>query len=56
MKVLQMPVKWGRKAIITDGNGVVALDIENDQPHVGYIHDLVVDESQRKKGIGTKLL
>lgn len=56
MKVLQMPAKWGRKAIITDGNGVVALDIENDQPHVGYIHDLVVDESKRKKGIGTKLL
>jgi GNAT superfamily N-acetyltransferase len=57
MKILEMPVIWGKKCIITyDGDGIVALDIENEQPHVGYIHDLVVAESQRKQGIGTELL
>ena len=57
MKILNMPVKWGKKSIITyDGDGIVALDIDNEQPSVGYIHDLVVAESQRKQGIGTELL
>lgn len=58
MKILDMPAKWGKKAIFisTFGDGVVALDIDDEQPHVGWIHDLVVDESQRKQGIGTELL
>lgn len=57
MKILQMPAHWGKKFIITyDGDGIVALDIDNEQPHVGYIHDLVVAESMRKDGIGTELL
>lgn len=58
MRILKMPAKWGKKTIITtdDGFGVIALDIENEQPHVGFIHDLVVDESKRKQGIGTQLI
>lgn len=53
-----MPAKWGKKAIFisTFGDGVVALDIDDEQPSVGWIHDLVVAESQRKQGIGTELL
>ena len=58
MNIIQMPTTgWGKRAIIThNGDGVIALDIENEQPHVGYIHDLVVDETKRKQGIGTQLI
>lgn len=58
MKKLNMPAKWGKKTIIisTFADGVVALDVDDEQPYVGWIHDLVVDESSRKQGIGTELL
>lgn len=56
MTTIYVPVEWGRRAIITREDGIIAIDVDNDAPLIGWLHDLVVAEPQRKMGIGTELL
>ena len=42
--------------IVDGGYGYVMVTVMKDNPDIAVIHDLVVHESRRKKGLGTKLL
>lgn len=49
---------WGRTStiILAGGFAFVMVTVAGDDRNVAIIHDLVVHESRRKKGLGTKLL
>ena len=49
---------WGRTSIIilAGGFGIVMVTVLDNNKNVAVVHDLVVHESRRKKGLGTKLL
>jgi len=49
---------WGETAIIVlaGGYGVVMVSKMKDSPDVAVIHDLVVHEGRRNKGMGNRLL
>lgn len=49
---------WGRTStiIIAGGFAFVMITVSDDNKDVAIIHDLVVHESRRRKGLGDKLL
>ena len=49
---------WGKSYYIipNDGKAMVGLSINDEHPEAGYVHSLIVLESERQKGIGTKML
>ncbi len=49
---------WGKSyyIITNDGKAMVGLSINDEHPEAGYVHSLIVLESERQKGIGTKML
>lgn len=49
---------WGRKAtiVIANGRALCQLSIEDDNPAVAYLSDLIVYESARGYGLGNELL
>ena len=49
---------WGRTStiIIAGGFAFVMVTVSDDNKDVAIIHDLVVHESRRRKGLGDKLL
>lgn len=49
---------WGKSYVFvaSDGKALVTLAIEDERPDAGFIHSLMVLESERQKGIGTMLV
>lgn len=49
---------WGKSyyIITNDGKAMVGLSINEDHPKDGYVHSLIVLESERQKGLGNQLL
>ena len=49
---------WGRTStiILAGGFAFVMVTVTFNEPDVALIHDLVVHESRRRKGLGNKLL
>ena len=49
---------WGRSIyiILSDGTGLVMVQLYDDEPEVGYINNLSVYINNRRKGIGKFLL
>jgi len=49
---------WGRKdtIVIADGRALCQLSVENDNPDVAHLSDLIVWESSRGYGYGNDLL
>ena len=56
--VIHETPSWGETSIIVlaGGYGIVMVSKMKDSPDVAVIHDLVVHESRRKKGMGNMLL
>lgn len=49
---------WGKSyyIITDDAKAMVGLSINEDHPKDGYVHSLIVLESERQKGLGNQLL
>ena len=49
---------WGKSYVFVtaDGKALVTLSIEDERTDCGFVHSLMVLESERQKGIGTQLL
>lgn len=49
---------WGKGyyIITDDAKAMVGLSINEDHPKDGYVHSLIVLESERQKGLGNQLL
>ena len=56
--VIHETPSWGETHIVVlaGGYGIVMVSRMNDSPDVAVVHDLVVHEGRRKKGMGNALL